>query len=93
MAFASTFTGASVIGTMRKTWGTFTNGTTDVGGDISVGLSNVVDFNVTPSSHVDTTVIKHTITQASIDPGGATVTIATGPNVDGIWSATGYGGG
>lgn len=91
MAFAYTLDGSSVIGSMRKTFGTFTNGTTDTGGAISVGLSVVRDFNASPNSHVDTTVSKHTISNAA--SGGATVTIVTGPNVDGIWCAEGFGGG
>jgi hypothetical protein len=46
MTFSSTITGKTVMGSVVKAWGTWTNPTGTSGGDIETGLSTVQSFNI-----------------------------------------------
>lgn len=62
--------------------GTFTNTDTDSGGTITTGLGLVNDFQVIPTSHVDASLPKITIS-------GGSVTIVCDNGLDANWVAVG----
>jgi len=95
VAFASSTSGATVLGSMRRTWGTFSNGSTDSGGTINPGVSNIVNFNILPTSHLGTDVPKATVTDKIVGDNAAasSVVIVTSDGMDGNWTCDGYGGG
>ena len=83
MAFAYAVTSRCWLDRKKRLcWGTFTNGATDTGGAIVTGMKTVDFFTAQPDSHVDSTMIKHTIS-------GGTVTIVASDGVDGRWMALG----
>lgn len=83
MAFAYAVTKKLNISRSKAmAWGTFTNGSGDVGGDITTGFKTCDFFVPSINSHVDSTDIKHTIS-------GGTVTLVCPDNVDGTWLAIG----
>lgn len=83
MAFASTKVKRAVIGNLRITCGTFTNGAADAGGAIATGLKKVYSFSAEFNSHLGSEPAKHTIS-------AGTVTIVTSTGADGIWTAIGF---
>lgn len=83
MAFAYTVTAKVNISRSKKiTWGTFTNGTNDVGGAITTGLTYIDFFSAGITSHVDSGDVKATTS-------GGTATLITGNDIDGTWMAIG----
>lgn len=82
MAFAYAVTRATVVGDQRMIVGTFTNTDTDSGGAIATGLGLVNAFEVIPTSHVDASLPKITIS-------GGTVTVVCDNGLDGNWVAVG----
>ena len=81
MAFSYSIDKTSVFGNMRVVIGSFTNGTSDTGGDIATGLKQVFYFN-SDTEAVATAPNKHAIS-------GGTVTITTTANEDGKFIAIG----
>lgn len=79
MSFVSTRLGENVSGNLRHTYGQYTQGNNDIGGDIDTGLSDIKTFFATA-------VLKQSVV-------GGVVTITT-PNpeedVIGHWEAKGY---
>lgn len=69
----------SVFGDKRVTWGTFTQGNTDTGGDIATGLTNIDYFECTWGKSF--AVSGGTVTVTTADPGG---------DVACYWFAIGY---
>jgi hypothetical protein len=82
MAFASTVTDQTVVGNIRMVYGTFTNGETDSGGDITPGLDNVRGFSCVPTGQVGATMPKYSFASGVI-------TLVTDNGVDGNWIAWG----
>ena len=88
MAFAYTKTGEYGEGDRRVTYGTFTNGAADEGGDILTELDVVEDFDIQFSGSAvvaDAGVVNETLPLNS-----GTVTVVTTANADGYWRARGY---
>lgn len=81
MALVSTRTGESVFGNLRAAFGTFTQAQNDVGGDIDTGLSTVLYFEATGSTH-------QTITNGLATIANDAVQNAAG--MEGHWMALGY---
>jgi len=87
MAFSSTIIGRTIFGDRWVSWGTFTNGDSDTGGDIDTGLAYVeyVKLQYTGSSVVsDAPVVNETLPKS-----GGKVTIVTPAGADGLWFAIG----
>lgn len=90
MAFAYSKLGETVTGNQRKTWGSFTNGGSDTGGDIVTGLSNCYELIPyhTGSAVVDSApVVNETLSADGFGTG--TITIVTTAGADGGWTAYG----
>lgn len=83
MAFSYTVTGVESIGSIKIIYGTYTNGSTDSGGTITVGMGNVVSFDMLPSGSVDETVPKVSAVSAGV------VTVVTPTGSVGTWSSMG----
>lgn len=90
MAFANTISGTTVFGNMRVVWGTFTNGATDEGGDITTGLSYIHSAIVNTTSHVGASDPKVYVnsTNAGTTTNG-TLGLDVQENVDGNWMVFG----
>ena len=90
MAFSSSVTGTSVFGNMRVVWGSFTNGATDEGGDITTGLSYIHNAIVNVTSHVGAAAPKLFVnsTNAGTTTNG-TLGLLAQENVDGTWMVFG----
>lgn len=82
MAFAYAIKKDSVFGDLRVVMGTYTNGGSDTGGDISTGLNEVFYFNTDYETSQATTV-----NLVAISAG--VVTITTVADEDGKWIAIG----
>lgn len=90
MAFSSSVTNVTVVGNQRKISGTFTNTSTDYGGDITTGLSYIMDANVEVASHVSSGTPKVFLNQTSAGVAtNGTLGIITDTDADGQWSVTG----
>ena len=88
MAFASTITSQNSMGNKRANFGTFTNGTSDEGGDIDTGLT-ICEMIVLQS--VDTAVIASaTVANETLPVAGTAVTVVCTASEDGNWIAWGY---
>jgi len=82
MAFSKSVTGGGIAGNLRYKYGTCTNAAAgDSGGDIATGLSYVISFNITPTSHVGLTPPKYsasggtvTLITDTVDVGGTAIT-------------------
>jgi hypothetical protein len=88
MAFASEIKGYGKSGDKSTTWGIFTNGVSDTGGDINTGLviCESLSIEFTGSAAVaDAPAINE-----SFPCSGSAVTIVTTANANGIWRAVGY---
>ena len=84
MAFAYSVTDIKRLGPhFIVSYGTYTNGAADSGGDILTGLSNVLFFAPACSSHLGSEFTK--VTRSA-----GTVTIVTSDGTDGEWFAFGY---
>lgn len=87
MAFTSAVTDTTIIGNMRKTYGTYANADdTTNGGTITTQLSTVRAFGTVPTTNVDELMPKYSVS-------GGTVTLVTAYGSGGNWWAEGYGGG
>lgn len=75
-------------GHMWKSFGTFTNGTSDTGGDIDTGLSYVYHFSATIQGQSDATARSVGVNETFPLSGGV-VTIVTTSGLDGTWEAIG----
>jgi hypothetical protein len=79
-------------GGRRMTYGSFTNGGTDVGGEISTGLYIVESFSITPYSA--SAVLTNCCTVNETFPlngsGEQSVTIKCDSGVSGYWRAIGW---
>jgi hypothetical protein len=83
MAFAYTVTSREWISRKKRIcWGTFTNGTTDTGGDVVTGMKTIDHFCCSINSHVGATVNKTVVS-------GGTATLTINDGVDGTWMAIG----
>jgi hypothetical protein len=88
MAFSSEIKGYGKSGDKATTWGIFTNGSSDTGGDIDTGLviCESISIEFTGSAAVaDAAAINE-----SFPCNGRAITIVTTANADGIWRAVGY---
>jgi hypothetical protein len=88
MAFSSEIKGYGKSGDKATTWGTFTNGSSDTGGDINTGLviCESISIEFTGSAAVaDAVAINE-----SFPCSGSAVTIVTTADAVGIWRAIGY---
>lgn len=88
MAFSTEIKGYGKSGDKTTTWGTFTNGVSDTGGDINTGLvvCETLSIEFTGSAAVaDAAAINETFPCS-----GDAVTIVTTANASGIWRAVGY---
>lgn len=88
MAFSSTVLDRMVIGDRVKVFGTYTNGTGDVGGNIATGLSQVQSC-ILQKSGSGTGTITHSVNE-TFPLAGGDVTIVTGDQEDGFFDAIGY---
>lgn len=86
MAFTYTVTGRESLGSVWFVYGTYTNGANDSGGVITVGMSNVMSFDLLPSGKVHEVMSKQTATASD---GAGTVTIVTPDGSVGTWSSIG----
>ncbi len=87
MAFSFTKDNEGVLGDLRSTAGTFTNGSGDTGGDIYTGLQKVQGMVLQHKGSAvvaDRPVINETFPKA--DP----ITIVTTDGADGYWWAFGH---
>jgi len=87
MAFTSTITQITVIGSQKKATGTFASAGGSVGGDIDTGLRLCKEIFLTTKAAAITTganVVNETLPVA-----GSAVTIVTDANVVGTWTAFG----
>ena len=82
MAFAYTRTFREVIGRSRCSAGTFTNGSSDTGGDIDTGIKSISYANVSFTGHVDSGNPKFTVS-------APTITVLCDEGADGYWIAIG----
>jgi hypothetical protein len=85
MAFATTTStqlGPAPIGPYRIISGTFTNGATDVGGDITTGFNAIIACGAWITSHIGSQNPKFTVS-------GGTITLVTESGTDGNWWAIG----
>ena len=88
MAFSSEIKGYGKSGDKATTWGIFTNGVSDTGGDINTGLviCESLSIEFTGSAAVaDAAAINETFPCS-----GSAVTIVTTADADGIGRAVGY---
>ena len=89
MAFTSEITfEMNLEGNRKIVFGTFTNGTSDTGGDIATGLSRVDTISLTHSGSAviaSAPVVNETRPMTS----SGDVTIVTVANADGFWTAIG----
>lgn len=87
MAFTSSVSGSSVFGDLRLKWGTYSNAdATTNGGTITPGISNIVAFGTVPTTNVDETLPKYSVSSGVI-------TLVTAYGSAGNWFAIGHGGG
>jgi len=85
MAFAYTVSGRDRVGRRWRTWGTWTNGAADSGGNIVTGLRTVETANIGVSSHLGTEIPKMTLNSTA-----GYITLVTSEGADGYWEAVGF---
>mgnify|MGYP001160579547 FL=1 len=88
MAFSSAIKGYGKSGDKATTWGTFTNGVSDTGGDINTGL--VICESLSLEFTGSAVVADAAAINESFPCAGNAVTIVTTADADGIWRAVGY---
>ena len=86
MAFTTTTSSNTVFGNKRIVFGTFTNDTGSVGGEVATGLTTVDFFMAVSSAGPSATQVNETLPLAS-----GTVTIVNTPDDTGFWMAIGDG--
>lgn len=87
MAFSYTKDGIDIWGTHKVSWGTFTNGAADTGGEIKTGLSKVKGIKFTVKG--TTSAATYPEVNETFPLAGGSVTIVTEANQDGYWFAWG----
>lgn len=87
MAFASAITGRGIMGNKACTFGTFTNGAADVGGDINTGLHQCEFISLQHSGAA--VVADQPAVNETLPADGKAVTVATTVGADGFWFAFG----
>lgn len=88
MAFESAIVQRPIaFGNKRHSWGTFTNGAGDSGGDVNTGLRSceVMLLQVGAAASAEAPAVNETL-----PCDGSAVTIATTAGADGTWYAIGY---
>lgn len=87
MAMTSAITGRDTWGSKAVTWGTFTNGGADEGGDIATGLHSCEAIFL---QHGKSAVIANApVVNETLPVAGSAVTIVTDAGEDGTWLAIG----
>ena len=89
MAFAYTVDGMITFGNKKKTFGTFTNGAADSGGNIDTRLAVVESMTLTSSGA--SVVADSGSVNETLPADGTAITIVTTTGADGFWSAVGHG--
>ena len=87
MAFTYTKDGISIWGTHKISYGTFTNGATDEGGDVNTGLNKILWFHITVKA--TTTAATLPVVNETFPLAGPNVTIVCEDGQDGYWVAGG----
>lgn len=89
MAFVSAITQRPIsVGNRRWSWGTYTNGGGDTGGDVNTGLRLCEHLNLQPGGSA--IIVTASVVNETMPVAGSAVTIVTGDNEDGTWFALGY---
>jgi hypothetical protein len=88
MAFESSVGGQAVEGNLRITYGTYTNGSGDTGGDIDTGLP-VCDFIMLQPGG-SSAIATASVVNETLPVAGSAVTVVTADNEDGTWFAFGH---
>lgn len=87
MSFASAIVGRDTWGNKAVTWGTFTNGAGDAGGDIATGLHLCEAIFL---QHGKNAVITNApVVNETLPVAGSAVTVVTDTGDDGYWLAIG----
>lgn len=89
MTFSSAVTKRTVFGDRKVVWGSYTNATADMGGDIATGLVCVEQFFLQRGGTAATALIASTVNEV-LPLASGTVTIVTAPYEPGYWMAVGY---
>jgi hypothetical protein len=88
MAFSSAIIGTSVMGNKKVTWGTFTDGSGDTGGNIDTGLISCESMFL--QSGGTAVIASAPVINETLPVAGGAVTIVTADGEDGTWLAFGY---
>lgn len=81
MAFGYEKTGENIVGNLRMIYGTYTQGETDDGGEITHGLAQLKAFTATAATKTVACATTKKVTITTADPG---------ENVTGYWMAMGW---
>ena len=88
MAFEFSVLGKDLVwGSKRISFGTYTNGATDTGGDINTGLGSCELLFLQPSGA--TVIANAPVVNETLPIDGSAVTIVTTADEDGYWLAVG----
>ncbi len=89
MAFASAITQRPIsVGNKRWSWGTYTNGSGDTGGNINTGLRLCEHIQLQPSG--SSAIATAPVVNETLPIAGSAITVVTADNEDGYWMAIGY---
>ena len=89
MAFASAITQRPIsVGNKRWSWGTYTNGSGDTGGDIDTGLRSCESIILQSSGSA--VIVAAPVVNETLPCAGNAVTVVTSDDEDGYWEAKGY---
>ena len=88
MAFATAIVEQTDFGSKKASFGTFTNGSGDTGGDIDTGLS-ICEFIYLQHSGAGAVATIPSVNE-TLPCAGSAITIVTADNGDGYWWAFGY---
>lgn len=89
MAFASAITQRPFsVGNKRWSFGTYTNGSGDTGGNINTGLRSCEFISLQPSG--SSVIATAPVVNETLPIAGSAVTVVTADNEDGYWMAIGY---
>lgn len=89
MAFSSTITSVTVCGHLVRSYGTFTNGAGDSGGNIDTGIKWVRGMTLTSSGAA--AVADDGSVNETFPCDGSAVTVVNTTGADGYWEAWGTG--
>lgn len=87
MAFSSAITDLSVFGDKKVSYGTYTNGGSDTGGDIDTGLDVCENIRLQPKGSA--VIANNPVVNETLPIAGSAVTIVTTADEDGYWVAFG----